>query len=284
MPDFPIVDSHLHVWDPRKFEYPWLSGFPFLNRPFLLNDYNQACGAVDMSAMVFLQCDVAPAQAQLEAAWVAELARDDERIKGMVPYAPLELGGAVEADLQSLSQYSILRGVRRIVKSESDLDFCLRPNFIEGVNSLQRFGLSFDLCINYRHLPNALTLVDRCPEVPFILDHVGMPGIRDGLIEPWRSQLKELGKRQHVYCKLSSLTTEADLVNWRREEIRPFIDAAVAAFGFDRLVFGADWPVSTQGITIPGWVELLDWALAGTSEEDLGKLYRDNAIRFYRLN
>jgi L-fuconolactonase len=161
MPDFPIVDSHLHVWDPKKLEYPWLSGFPSLNRPFLLSDYNQACGAVKVDAMVFLQCDVAPAQAQFEAAWIAELARGDERIKGMVPYAPLERGEAVEADLQSLSQYSILRGVRRIVKSESDLDFCLRPGFIEGVNSLQRFGLSFDLCINYRHLPNALTFVDR---------------------------------------------------------------------------------------------------------------------------
>jgi L-fuconolactonase len=283
MPDFSIVDSHLHVWDPKKFEYPWLSGFPSLNRPFLLNDYDQACGSVKVSAMVFLQCDVEPAQAQLEAAWVAELARGDGRIEGMVPYAPLERGKAVEDDLQVLSQYSILRGVRRIVKSESDLDFCLQPGFIEGVHSLHRFGLSFDLCINYRHLPNALTLVDRCPDVAIILDHVGMPGVRDGLIEPWRSQLKELGKRERVYCKLSSLTTEADHANWRREEIRPFIDAAVAAFGFDRLVFGGDWPVSTQAITIPGWVELIEWALAGTSEEDFRKLYRDNAIRFYRL-
>ena len=44
MLNFPIVDTHVHLWDPRHIRYPWLEHNARLNRPFLLADYERALG------------------------------------------------------------------------------------------------------------------------------------------------------------------------------------------------------------------------------------------------
>src|SRR5215471_4453583 len=104
MIDIPIVDTHLHLWDPRRFRYPWLDTIPRLNRPYLPEDYARACGPVTVEKMVFLQCECEPAQYKQEAQWVTDLARRDPRIQGLVSWAPLEKGEAVRAELAELSQ------------------------------------------------------------------------------------------------------------------------------------------------------------------------------------
>ena len=127
MPSFPIVDTHLHLWDTSKLRYPWLDGIPLLNRPYGLAEFDKARGAVAVEAMVFLQCEAEFSQFLDEAAWVAGQAESEPRLKGMVAWAALEKGAAVKADLERLSQHKILRGVRRIIQFEPDLDFCLNP-------------------------------------------------------------------------------------------------------------------------------------------------------------
>jgi L-fuconolactonase len=85
-------------------------------------------------------------------------------------------------------------------------------------------------------------------------------------------------------CKLSGLLVEADHRHWRESQIRPYIEAVIQAFGFDRVVFGGDWPVCLQAATIPDWVGLLERCFAGVALPDLKRFYRDNANDFYRLN
>ena len=65
--------------------------------------------------------------------------------------------------------------------------------------------------------------------------------------------------------------------------MRPYIDHVLDSFGFDRVMYGGDWPVSTLAAKYPDWVATLDWATAGCTDEELRKLYRDNAKAFYRL-
>ncbi len=283
MPKFPIVDTHLHLWDPKRLRYPWLDGSAVLNRPYLLDDYAAATAGIDVEAMVFLQAEVEPAQFRDEAAWVAGLAEHEPRIAGMVAWAPLEKGRSVAADLEGLAQHGILRGIRRIIQFEPDLDFCLRPDFIEGVRTLADFGLSFDICIDHRHMANALKLAAAVPEVPMILDHIGKPAIKDGVMEPWASQMREFGRLPHVTCKISGVATEADHNAWSEADLQRYIRVAIDAFGFDRVLFGGDWPVAVQAISYPRWVDVLDNLLAAESLADQRKLWHDNAVRFYRL-
>lgn len=285
MIDFPIIDTHLHLWDPAYLRYPWLDGNPILNKPYLLDDYNRHCGPVQVEKMVFLQCEVDFAQFREEAAWVTELAKEDTRIAGMVPWAPLEKGEAVRADLEALlAENPLIRGIRRIIQFEPDIEFCLQPDFVRGVQILADYGLSFDICIAHPQLANTIKLVAQCPNVNFILDHIGKPDIKAQLFEPWRSELRTLASFPNVWCKMSGLVTEADHQNWTPADLKPYIDHVLETFGFDRVMYGGDWPVAYQATEYPRWVETLEGAIQGTSEEERRKLFRENAIAFYRLS
>ena len=283
MPNFPIVDTHLHIWDLDRLRYPWLANVPPLNKNHLIGDYRRACGPVAVAKMVFLQCECDAAQFQQEADWVTEVAQSDSRIRGIVPWAPLEKGVAAEAELAHLAANPLIKGIRRIIQFEPDQEFCLRPDFVCGVQLLPAYGLSFDLCINHTQLANTIKLVRQCEEVGFVLDHIGKPDIKAGRLDPWRAELKELAALPNVHCKLSGLVTEADHANWTPADLQPYIDHVIACFGFDRVMFGGDWPVSTQASDYPRWVNTLDAALRGASAADLRKLYVTNAETFYRI-
>jgi L-fuconolactonase len=283
MPNFPIVDTHLHIWDLQRLRYPWLASVPGLNRNHLITDYRQACGPVQVAKMVFLQCECDPAQFQEEADWVTEVARTDPRIRGIVPWAPLEQGDAAETDLARLAANPLIKGIRRIIQFEADPEFCLRPDFVRGVQRLPRHGLSFDICINHQQLANTLKLVRQCPNVRFIMDHIAKPDIKGGRLDPWRAELRELAQLPNVCCKLSGLVTEADLQKWTAADLRPYIDHVMDCFGFDRVIFGGDWPVATQATDYPRWVATVDDALKGCSPDELHKLYVRNAEVFYRV-
>ncbi|MCP4309544.1 MAG: amidohydrolase family protein, partial [bacterium] len=130
---------------------------------------------------------------------------------------------------------------------------------------------------------DAIELVRRCPEVRFMLDHIGKPGIKDGISEPWRTQMRELATLPNVECKISGVVTEADHKAWTYDQVAPYVAHAIDCFGFDRVAFGGDWPVAELASNLVEWVGIVDRVTQGASPEELRKLYRDNAIRFYRM-
>jgi L-fuconolactonase len=284
MPDFPIVDSHVHLCDPARFGYAWTRNAPQLNREVLPRHLTQAAGPVEIEQFVFVEVDVDFPQHLDEAAWVQSLARTDRRLQGMVAALPLERGKAIEAELDELRRNPILRAIRRLIQTQPDPDFCVQPAFIEGLKLLPRHDLAFDICILHHQMPNVIKMARQCPEVRFVLDHIGKPGIKAGILDPWRAQLKELASLPNVHCKISGVTTEADHQDWTREQLKPYIAHALETFGIDRVVYGGDWHVSELAGTYPQWVEIVDWVSTGMSPEEKRKLFRDNAIAFYRLN
>lgn len=284
MPDYAIVDTHVHFWDPGLLDYGWLKGDVTLGRRFDPSDYRCACGeAVDVDCIVFVQADAARGQGVAEAEWVAGLAGVDPRIQAIVAFAALEDGDCVRDELERLAGIPMVRGVRRLLQSEPDVDFCLRPGFVAGVRALAEVGLSLDVCIRHHQLAGVIELVKQCPDVWFILDHIGKPNIREEVLDPWRVELQALAQLPNVYCKLSGLVTEADHGRWTREELEPYIAHVIECFGFERVAFGSDWPVATLASEYPRWVEALTWALRGCSADEMRKVFRNNGLAFYRL-
>ena len=176
-----------------------------------------------------------------------------------------------------------IKGIRRIIQFEPDMDFCLRPDFVRGVQILAEYGLTFDLCIDHRHVANSIELVRRCPGTTFILDHIGKPDIKNRRLDPWRAEIETLASFPNVWCKMSGLVTEADHQHWTKEDLKPYIEHVLACFGFERTAFGGDWPVAYQAARYEQWLDALLWALDGCAEANLRKLFRDNARTFYRL-
>jgi L-fuconolactonase len=283
MLDFPLVDTHLHVWDPQNLDYPWLADVPVLNKPYLLADYNAATAPLDVGQMVFVQCEADFAQFQAEADWVTGLAQHDARLQGIVAWAPLEQGDAARADLERLASNPLVKGIRRIIQFEPDITFCLQPDFVRGVQALADYHLSFDICIAHMQMANTIQMVRQCPDVMFILDHIGKPDIKNQVFEPWKTELRALAALPNVWCKMSGLVTEADHQHWTRDDLKPYIDHVLECFGVERVMFGGDWPVAVQATDYPRWVKTLLWAVDGFSEDEQRRLFRENAITFYRL-
>jgi len=218
-----------------------------------------------------------------KARWVQGLAAGGQRLRGCVACLPLEVGPAIEPEMARLAKLPVMRGIRRLIQNKTDPEFVLRPDFIAATRLLPKYNFSFDICIYHHQFGNVIEFVRRCPEVSFILDHIGKPGIKDGLMEPWKRHIRELSELPNVMCKLSGVTTEADHDNWTRDQLRPYIDHVIDSFGFNRIMYGGDWPVAELAGKYTDWIGVLDWATSGCTPEEKRKLFRDNGIQAYRL-
>ena len=277
-----IVDSHIHFWDSNELQYDWLAGLSAINRPFLPQDLSSDAAEIALEKIVFVQCDCIPEQSMQEVAWVSSLAQNEPRIQAIVAFAPLEQGDRVQEHLQKLTQYPLVKGVRRLIQSEGD-GFCIQPDFVKSVQLLAAFGYSFDICIMHHQMGDVLKLVEKCPDVSFVLDHIGKPGIKDGLRDPWQDQIAALAAFPNVACKISGLVTEADWEAWTRAEFKPYSDHVIAIFGPDKVMYGGDWPVSTLATSYQEWYQTLNWATIDLSIGARHKLFYQNAISFYGL-
>ncbi|MBI4924053.1 MAG: amidohydrolase family protein [Devosia nanyangense] len=291
MPAFPIIDTHLHVWDQTRLKYSAFADSPLFNHPYHVEDYRRDCGSLDVEAMVFLECyaDFWEGGGQYieEIEFVEDEAKRDPRLKAIVPMAPLEWGARVRPMLAKMrDEHPMVKGIRRIVEFDADpRALTLSDSFVEGVNLLETFGWHFEINVNHTQMDIVREFVWRVPNVPLILDHCGKPGIKEGAIEQYRDDMKVLSKHPNLWIKLSDLPVEADLNNWTEADLRPYIEATLEHFGPDRTIYAGDYPICLQATTLTRWVDVLDRAFAdlGLSGSETRKIYRDNANRFYRL-
>jgi len=218
----PIVDAHVHLWNPEQFSMPWLAYIPRLNRPYGLQEYREQTQGLSIMGMIYVEVGVEPGEALREARHVVELAREEPYLQAVVAAAPLEYGTAVREHLDSLVAISpLIKGVRRNLQDETEHDFCLPPDFVAGVRLLAEFNLSFDLCIKYWQLPYVTELVRHCPHTTFILDHLGKPDIKQRALDPWQVDLRKLAGLPNVACKISGMVTEADSERWQPADLEP---------------------------------------------------------------
>ena len=289
MPRFPIIDTHLHVWDQTRLKYSAFDGHPLFGHPYHVEDYQRDCGALDIEATVFLECycDFWPGGGQYidEIKFVESEAARDPRLKGIVPMAPLEWGAAVEPMLHQMrDQHPMVKGIRRIVEFDANpRALTLSDDFVHGVNLLDKFGWHFEINVNHTQMDIVREFVPQI-STPMILDHCGKPGIAEGALDQYRTDVAALSKHKNLWIKLSDLPVEAGK-DWTEADLRPFIAATLEAFGPERTIFAGDYPICLAATTMTGWVDLLDRAFAdlGLSETETRSIYRDNANRFYRL-
>jgi predicted TIM-barrel fold metal-dependent hydrolase len=277
-----IVDTHQHLWDLDLFRYAWLQQLPDLNRSFRMNDYLAATNGLAIEKSVHLEADVDEPFMFDETMHLLRLADcADNPLEGVVACGRPE-SKEFKTYVEKIAGHPKLRGIRRVLHTRPD-DLGQSETFIENVCSLAGYGLSFDICVLARQLPLAIRLASQCPDVTFILDHCGVPQVRDKILDPWRSLIREIAKFPNVFCKISGLIAYADPNNWTAEDLRPYVDHAIECFGWDRVMFGSDWPVCTLSASYRQWVDVLLSLTRSAGEANQKKLFHDNAIRVYRL-
>ncbi len=273
------VDAHQHFWRYSGAEYGWIDEeMASIRRDLLPRDLKPLLEQAGINATIAVQAR----QSLEETEWLLQLADQNPWIEGVVGWVPLVDQGR-EKLLEKLAANPRLKGVRHVLQGEAD-EYFDRPDFNAGISLLRQFHLRYDVLIHESQLPAAIALLDRHPGQPFVLDHLAKPRIAARQLEPWRSHLRTLAKRPHVWCKLSGMVTEADWKSWKETDLEPYYEAALEAFGPSRLMFGSDWPVCTVAGTYGRWLALVEEWLASLSKDEQAMIMGETAANFYKLS
>lgn len=274
------VDSHHHLWQYSTEEYGWIQDSPddsmaALQRDFLPADLHQAASGIDATIAVQAR------QTLEETHWLLSLAAQSNLIRGVVGWAPIAAPD-FPATLETLRSNPLLKGLRHVVQAEPDA-FLDDPAFNRGIAALLPTNLVYDILIFARQLPEATRFVDRHPHQSFVLDHIAKPDIKSKDFAPWDTAIRDLARRPNVTCKLSGMVTEADWQTWSPQQLQPYFDTVLAAFGPSRLMFGSDWPVLTVASTYARWVETVATWIAPLSPTERASIEGETATRVYHL-
>ena len=276
----PVIDAHHHLWNYDTEDYAWIGPeMNVLRRNFTPADLHIEMQQAGVDGAIAVQAR----QTLQETEWLLSLAAPNDFMRGVVGWAPL-IDAAVSDDLQRLAAQPKLKGIRHVLQDEPDDFYMLRNDFNAGISQLRRFNLVYDVLVFERHLPQTIQFVDRHPDQLFVIDHIAKPRIREGVLLPWRENLKELARRSHCFCKLSGVLTEADWQNWRPEGIHPYLDAALDAFGPNRCLFGSDWPVLLLADSYAGWVATVKNFVSRLSSTEQARVLGGTAAEVYRLD
>jgi len=275
------IDGHQHFWRVERGDYHWMdANVPVLCRDYLPDDLRPLLMKHAIDSTILVQA----AQTVAETDFLLELAAENEFIAGVV--------GWLDMDSEDFpSQFARYRknpkfiGLRPMLQDLEDDGWILRPKVLKSLQLIADADFPFEFLTYTRHLPYVLNALEKVRPMRAVIDHVSKPEIRSQKLEPWKTYITQLAQHRNLCCKLSGMITEADHENWSAESLRPYISHVVDSFGWDRVIFGSDWPVCLLGGSYDQVVQVLTDAL-GThmGEMEERKLFGENAARFYKLN
>jgi L-fuconolactonase len=273
------IDAHQHLWRYLPPGPGWMGdGMECLRRDFLMDDLRAITAEAGVTGTIVVEAE----RTTEETEWLSRVAASGDLICGVVGWAPLT-SSAVISELERIASLPKMKAIRHPLHDEADDLFVLRNDFNRGIAALKRFDLRYDILIFEKHLPQTIQLVDRHPDQVFILDHVAKPRIRDGVLSPWRKNIRELARRANVYCKLSGMVTETDWHSWSEGELSPYIETVLEAFTPKRIMFGSDWPVVNLASSYRRWIDTVRGAIAQLSATEQGRILAGTAIESYGL-
>nr|WP_206117181.1 amidohydrolase [Rhizobium laguerreae] len=272
----------MHIIDRSALPYPWLSGVPDLDHDFLYETYAREARRCGITTVLHMEVDVDPAAIQAETDHVANLTKKEGSLiaGAIVSCRPEEEGFAAYLERQKADPF--VKGFRRVLHVVPD-DVSEGALFRENIRRISGSSLTFDLCTLPHQASRVTALADLAPDVQFVLDHCGVPDIRSDAFGPWKTGISEIARRPNVVCKVSGVVAYADAKTWTAQTLQPYIEHVTASFGWDRVVWGSDWPVCTLGGGLSTWVAATHSMLSGVSETERSKLLFANAQRLWSL-
>ena len=277
-----MIDTHLHTIDLTALPYPWLADFAPLRKDFPAAAYEaeaRRCGVTDA---LHMEVDVRADAIQAETDYVAKLVeRPGSLVRGAISACRPE-SDDFPPFLEHALASGVVHGFRRVLHTQPD-DLSENATFRANLDRLAATGTPFDICMTPAQLAKAVALVDACPLVTFVVDHCGIPAIKDGMTQSWRDDIAALAERPHVNLKISGIVAYAS-ESWRLDDLRPFVEHGIGRFGWDRVVWGSDWPVCTLNGSLSTWVAATHALITGASVEEREKFLSRNASRIWGLD
>ncbi|MFT5250710.1 MAG: L-fuconolactonase [bacterium] len=274
-----VIDSHQHFWKYEPVKHSWIDDdMSVIRRDFSPSDLAKVYQENSIDGCVAVQAD----QTLEETDFLIDLASINNFIKGIVGWVDLRAEN-IENVLEKYSTDKIVKGFRHVVQGEADHNFLLRPNFSRGISLLEKHNFTYDILVFPHQLGSVLEFVKKFPHQKFVIDHIAKPYIKDGYFEGWATMMTAIGKHENVSCKMSGMVTEADFNIWTPEQIHPYMDTVLEAFGSKRILFGSDWPVCLVAGNYSKIKKLTTDFISQLSQIEQNSIMGNNAIEFYNL-
>lgn len=274
-----VIDSHQHFWKYDPMKHSWIDDdMSVIRKDFLPSDLAKVYMENGINGCIAVQAD----QTLEETDFLIDLASKNDFIKGIVGWVDLRSEN-IEKVLEKYSKQNIVKGFRHVVQAESDHNFLLRPSFLRGISSLEKYNFTYDILVFPHQLGAVLEFVKNFPKQKFVIDHIAKPYIKDGFYEGWASQMMSISKHENVYCKMSGIITEADYNTWTLEQLNPYMDLVLKVFGSNRIMFGSDWPVCLVAGNYKQVKEIVTNFVVKLSDSEQRGIMGNNAINFYNI-
>lgn len=273
-----IVDSHHHFWDIEKFEYDWMPPGSPLAVNYGPDQLAPLLEETGVDATVIVQAH----QSVEETRWLLEFAENNSFVAGVVGWVDLT-DPQVGDTLDDLQQSKYFKGVRHNWEGEEDASWLHSSGAVNGLRELARRGLCYDFLVRPPNLPYVPRIMDMAPSLRAVIDHIAKPLIKDQVFEPWLSDLRRVASINGMRCKVSGMVTEADHENWTGDDLRPYVLHVLGMFGYDRLMMGSDWPVSTLAAPYKKVVDTTREILSSLRAEEKTAVFGGTATDFYHL-
>jgi L-fuconolactonase len=276
-----VIDAHHHLWDLSVRDQPWTAGLAPLRRSFRLDDLRPALRRGNVAATVLVQTVTVAG----ETPEMLALAAAEPLIAGVVGWVPLDSPdvASVLAGLRALPGGEALVGIRHQVQEEPDPRWLCRPRVRRGLAAVGQAGLAYDLLVTATQLPAAVATARALPQVRFVLDHGGNPPADPDAALAWRRDVMDLSRCENVAVKLSGLVTRDYPRPVPPGVLRSWVEALLAGFGPDRMMFGSDWPVCTLTSSYDQVLAAARDAIGDLSAAQREAVFAGTAARFYQL-
>src|SRR5205823_2205785 len=225
-----------------------------LRRDFGAREYRASVEDRPVVATVHVEAERERSQALAETAWLHRVHATHGLPNAVVAWADL-LAEDAEERLAEQAAHPLVRGIRFKPLSARGPDESVRaePGALQdrrwpaALERLQQHGLSWDLRVPFWHLEEAAALLREVPALPVVLEHAGLPWDRnDAGLTRWRRGMAALAGNEQVHVKLSEFGLRD--APWRFEDNAPIVRETVAIFGWQRCMFGSNFPVASLRI------------------------------------
>ena len=275
----PKIDSHQHFWKFDPIRDTWIPDeMALLRKDFLPDQFAPLLQENGFDGCITVQSE----QAEIENVFQLENAKNNDFIKGIVGWVDFQAKN-VGQKLSYYKQFEKIKGFRHILQGEAQRDFMLRPEFLKGIEALREYDYTYDILIYADQLKFTKEFVAKFPNQKFVVDHLAKPYIKRKEINGWKKDIQQVAEIENVSCKISGFLTEADMKHWKEEDFIPYFDVVVESFGFDRIMFGSDWPVCLGGADYTTVVNIMKKYFSSFTKNEQDKFFGDNAIKFYNL-
>lgn len=293
---FALVDAHQHFWDPTRNYHPWLCDEPpisfrygdyrALRRPYLPPHYLADAAPFEVSHSVYVETEWDPDDADGEMRYVDALRGEHGLPSVAIAQAWLDRHDA-PALLERLAAQPFVRGVRhkpraRPAPGSAEPGGMADPAWRAGFALLAPLGLHFELQTPWWHLHEAARLAADHEGTTIVLNHTGLPAERsaEGLAA-WRQAMSLLARSASVKLKISGIGVPGR--PWTAAANREIVLTAIELFGPARCMFASNFPVDSLCGSFADIFGGFDDITRGFSASERRALFRDNALRIYRI-